>query len=138
MMLEMKDDHHSSLPFGCLVTRICQHYVLDIPALEPVQRLEDSFGKHRVMKSNVQLPRVEERQIAKSPPPTPPAQFDPSAASSSQVVPSPAIEEMFSRIMGQQQTLQRQYLDLDARVQQINLNVKRLQHLEHKDDDEDE
>jgi prefoldin subunit 5 len=42
---------------------------------------------------------------------------------------------MLSRIMGQLQTLQRQYSDLNARVQQINLNVERcLQHLEPKDD----
>lgn len=72
MMVEMKDDHQSGLPFRSLVTRICQPYVPDIPALEPVQRPEDSFGKHTVMKFDAQLPRVEEPQIAKSPPPAPP------------------------------------------------------------------
>jgi hypothetical protein len=82
------------------VTRICQQYVLAIPALEPVQRPEDLFGKHTIMKSDSQLPRVEEPQIAQSPPPAPPAQFDPSTASSSQVVPPPAINEMLFRIMG--------------------------------------
>jgi len=82
----MKDDHHRGLPFGSLVTRICQQYVLDIPALESVQRPDDSFGKHTVMKSDEQLPQVEEPQIAEYPPPAPLAQFDPLAASSSQVV----------------------------------------------------
>jgi hypothetical protein len=85
-MLKMKDDHHRGLPFGSLVTRICQQYVLDIPALESVQRPDDSFGKHTVMKSDEQLPQVEEPQIAEYPPPAPLAQFDPLAASSSQVV----------------------------------------------------
>lgn len=82
-MLEMKDDHQSSLPFGCLVTRICKQFVPDIPTLEPVQKPEDSFGKHTVMKSDAQLPWYEDTQEAKSPPPGPPTQFDPSVASSS-------------------------------------------------------
>jgi hypothetical protein len=56
-MLEMKDDHQVGLPFDCLVTRICQQFVLDIPALDQVTKPEDSFGKHTVMKSYAQLPR---------------------------------------------------------------------------------
>jgi hypothetical protein len=99
-MLEMKDDHKSNLPFGCLITRICLQFVPDIPALEQAQKPEDSFGKHTVMKSNAQLLWYEDPQESESPPPAPPAQFDPSAASSSQPVPPLAIKEMLSKIMG--------------------------------------
>jgi hypothetical protein len=59
-MLEMKDDNQVGLPYGCLVTRICQQFVMDIPAYEPVTHPEDSFGKHTVMKSDAQLSRHED------------------------------------------------------------------------------
>jgi hypothetical protein len=88
------------------------------------------------MKSDALLPRYEDPQEAKSPPP---AQFDPSAASYSQAISPLIIEEMFSRIMGQLQTLQQQYKNLDARVEQVNLNVERCpKWLEPEDDDESE
>jgi len=61
-MLEMKDDHQVGLPFGCLVTRICQQLVPNIPALKSVTKPEDSFGKHTVMKFNAQHVQIHRKQ----------------------------------------------------------------------------
>jgi hypothetical protein len=56
-MMEMLDEHQMGLPYGCLVTRICLQFVIDIPTYEPEATLEGAFGKHTVMKSNAQLQR---------------------------------------------------------------------------------
>jgi len=94
-MLEMRDEHQTSLPFACLVTRICLQVVLDIPTIEPKEKTKDTLGNHTVMKSNAQL-RIEDQQEVASPP----AQDDPAAPSSSQTAPPPpASDVMLSRIL---------------------------------------
>jgi hypothetical protein len=54
-MLEMRDEHQTSLPFVCLVTKICMSFVLEITYLEPKEKTKDTLGKHIVKKSNAQL-----------------------------------------------------------------------------------
>jgi hypothetical protein len=43
-MLEMRDEHLASLPFACLVTRICLQVVPDIPTMEPREKTKDTLG----------------------------------------------------------------------------------------------
>jgi hypothetical protein len=81
-MLEMRDEHQTGLPFACLVTKICLHFVHDIIDMEPKEIAKDTIGKHMVMKSNAQL-CFEDQREDESPPPTSPIQGDPAAASSS-------------------------------------------------------
>ncbi len=56
-MIEMQEDSQAALPYGCLVTRIVQRFMTNIPAYEPEATLEGAFGKHTVMKSNAQHQR---------------------------------------------------------------------------------
>jgi hypothetical protein len=57
------------LPYGCLVTRICMRFVKDIPVSKLDVKPEGAFGKHTVIKSNVQLQRHmdPEEQVHPSP-----------------------------------------------------------------------
>jgi hypothetical protein len=47
-MIEMQDDSQVALPYGCLVTRICQRFVTNFPAYEPDAIPNGAFGKHTV------------------------------------------------------------------------------------------
>jgi hypothetical protein len=51
-MLEMRDEHMASIPFACLVTRICLQVVTDIYAMEPREKTKDTLGKHTMLKLN--------------------------------------------------------------------------------------
>jgi hypothetical protein len=66
-MLDSRDDHATSLPFPCLVTKICLQFVTDISA-EPKIRVYDPLGSQTLMKSNAQL-RHEGQGEAPQPPP---------------------------------------------------------------------
>jgi len=44
-MLEMRDEHQTCVPFGCLVTKICMDFVLDIPDSEPKEKTKDTHGE---------------------------------------------------------------------------------------------
>jgi hypothetical protein len=106
-MMEMLKENQMGLPYGCLVTRICQRFVTDIPAYEPEASPEGAFGKHTAMKSNAQLQRYmypeEAVHLA------PQAQPKPSAASSSQVTPpSDAVMSAIERITSQLQSMDAQ------------------------------
>jgi hypothetical protein len=82
-MIEMQEDSQAALPYGCLVTRIVQRFMTNIPAYEPEAIPEGAFGKHTIMKTNAQLQRhmdlEEPTHLAL------PAQPEPSTDSSSQV-----------------------------------------------------
>jgi hypothetical protein len=98
-MMEMLEEHHMGLPYGCLVTRICIRFLKDIPASEPDIKHERAFGKHTVMKSNAQLQRHmdPEDQVHSAPC----AHLEPSAASSSQGPPSDdAVLSALEHLMG--------------------------------------
>jgi hypothetical protein len=56
-MIEMQEDSQAALPYGCLVTRIVQRFMTNIPAYEPEAIPEGAFGKHTIMKTNAQLQR---------------------------------------------------------------------------------
>jgi hypothetical protein len=49
-MLEMRDEHQTSLPFVCLVTKICMRFVPEITNLEPKEKTKDTLEKHTMMK----------------------------------------------------------------------------------------
>jgi hypothetical protein len=59
-ILQMRDKHQTSLPFVCLVTKICIQVVPDIPAIEPKEKTKDILGKHTMMKSTAHL-RIEDQ-----------------------------------------------------------------------------
>jgi hypothetical protein len=54
-MIEMQEDSSVALPYGCLVTRICQKLVDGIPPHESFETSDGAFSKKRVMKSDAQL-----------------------------------------------------------------------------------
>jgi hypothetical protein len=143
VMIDMFDDHTCGLPFGCLVTRICQRYVPYIPPIEQFLMIQDSLGSQTIMKYDAQLSRYEDPVDVKSPPHAPPPQPHPSAASSSQSTPPPSsFEEMYSLLSAQMitgfQHLQGCISSVDARVHALDAKMERcLQHLE-SDDDADE
>jgi hypothetical protein len=66
-MLEMRDNHSTSLPFACLVTKICLRSVIDIPDTKPKLKVQDPLGSQTLMKSNAQL-RFEGQGEAHQPP----------------------------------------------------------------------
>jgi len=104
-MMDMLEEHHMGLPYGCLVTRICMRFMKDIHASKPVVKPEGAFGKHIVMKSNSQLHRHmdPEEQVH----PAPHAHSKPSAASFSQGPHSnDAVLSALEHIMGQLQSMQ--------------------------------
>jgi hypothetical protein len=79
ILLEMRDDHSTGLPFACLVTKICLQSVKDISA-EPRMRVQDPLGSQTLMKSNAQLWHEGQDEA----PQPPPVQFElPTGASSS-------------------------------------------------------
>jgi hypothetical protein len=56
-MMEMLEEHHMGLPYGCLVTLIYLRFVKNIPTYELAALPEEAFGKHTMMKSNAGLQR---------------------------------------------------------------------------------
>jgi hypothetical protein len=49
-MLEMRDEHSTSLPFACLVTKICLRSVTNIPDTKPKVKVQDPLGSQTLMK----------------------------------------------------------------------------------------
>jgi hypothetical protein len=92
IMFEMRDDHSTSLPFVCLVTKIYLQSMIDISA-EPRIQVQDPLGSQTAMKSNAQL-RHEGQDEAPQPHPV---QFElPTRASSSETVPPPLYDIGFA------------------------------------------
>jgi hypothetical protein len=80
LMLEMRDEHTTGLPFACLITKFIIQCGIDV-SIEPGMRIQDSLGNQTLMKSNAQL-RHEGQDEAPQPPPV---QVEiPTTASSSQ------------------------------------------------------
>jgi len=52
LMLEMRDEHSSGLPFACLITRLIVQSRIDVSA-QPMMRIQDPLGSQTLMKSNV-------------------------------------------------------------------------------------
>jgi hypothetical protein len=67
LMLVMRDEHSTRLPFACLITRLIIQSVIDISA-EPVMRIQDLLGSQTLMKSNAQL-RFKGQDEGPQPPP---------------------------------------------------------------------
>jgi hypothetical protein len=55
IMLEMRDEHATGLPFACLVTKIRLHSLTDIAETEPKVRVQDALGSQTLMKSNAHI-----------------------------------------------------------------------------------
>jgi hypothetical protein len=137
-MLEMRDEHQTSLSFACLVTKICLHFVHEIIDMEPKERTKDTLGKHTVMKSDAQL-CYEDHEEAKSPPHAPLVQADLAAASSSTQTTPPASDAMLSRILDTILSIQREVNTISVRVEHNHINIRRcLKHFEPEDDDDDD
>jgi len=137
-MLEMRDEHQIGLPFACLVTKICLHFVHDIADIGPKERTKDTLGMHMVMKSDAQL-RYEDHEEAKSPQPTPSVLSDPAAASSSTQTALLAFDAMLSHILDTVLSIQREVNTMRVRVEQNHINIRRcLKQFELEDDDDDD
>jgi hypothetical protein len=54
LMLEMRDEHSTGLPFACLITKLIVQPGIDIFA-KLVMRIQDPLGSQTLMKSNAQL-----------------------------------------------------------------------------------
>jgi len=54
LMLAMRDEHSTGLPFACLITRLIVQSGIDVFA-QPMMRIQDPFGSQTLMKSNAQL-----------------------------------------------------------------------------------
>jgi hypothetical protein len=54
LMLEMRDEHLTGLPFACLITGLIIQYGIDVSA-QSVMRTQEPLGSQNLMKSNAQL-----------------------------------------------------------------------------------
>jgi hypothetical protein len=66
LMLEMRDEHSTGLPFACLITRLIIQSGIDVTG-QPVIRIQDPLGSQILLKSNAQL-RFEGHDEAPQPP----------------------------------------------------------------------
>jgi hypothetical protein len=133
-MLEVRDEKNTSMSFGCLITHICLHVVIDISNTEPRSRIPDPLGIQTLMKSNAQLSHEAPGSVPQ-PPPIPQL----AAASSSQVVPPTFdIEAAFTQLMSSMGALQREVNLIGERVEQCQIDIREcLQYHHPKPNDED-
>jgi hypothetical protein len=94
VMLEARDEHHTGLPFGCLLTQIVLQSGIIITG-EPKMKIQQPISKQTLMKSNAQLQREDsdDDMLAAMP-----VAF-PDMASSSHAVPASEPEVNVSQIM---------------------------------------
>jgi hypothetical protein len=93
-MLEVRDETNTSLSFGCLITHICLHFVIDISDFKPRSRIPNHLGKQTFMKSNAQLWHEGQGEVPQ--PPLVPVDTSATASSSQSVPPSFNIEVAFA------------------------------------------
>jgi hypothetical protein len=94
VMLEARDEHHTDLPFGCLLTQIILQSSIIITR-EPKMKIQKPISKQILMKSNVQLQREDSDNDM---PAAMPVAF-PDMASSSHTIPPSEPEVNVSKIM---------------------------------------
>jgi hypothetical protein len=51
LILEMRDEHSTGLPFACLITRLIVQSGIDVSG-QPMMRIQDPLGSQTLMKSN--------------------------------------------------------------------------------------
>jgi hypothetical protein len=142
IMLDLRDDHTTGLPFACLVTKICLKFVTDI-SIEPKIRVHDPFGSQTLMKSNAQQRHKGQGEA----PQPPPVQVElPTGASSSQIAPPPpSHDDSFTQVMSALSSIQRdvnfiqrEVSSISVRVEQCQLDIQEcLKHQHPSHDDED-
>jgi hypothetical protein len=87
-MIKMQEDSSVALPYGCLITRICQNFIDIISSSKPFVTPNGAFSKKIFIKSDAQL----HKHLDDPTPPPPPVQPEQSVASSSKAaLPSDAI-----------------------------------------------
>jgi len=94
VMLEARDDHHTGLLFGCLLTQIILQSDIIITR-EPKMKIQQPISKQTLMKSNAQLRREDSDDDM---PAAMPVAF-PDMASSSHTIPPSEPEVNVSKIM---------------------------------------
>jgi hypothetical protein len=96
-MFELQQDSQVSLPYGGLVTKILKSKLTSIPANEPEDMPDGTFGKQTVLKSNTQLQRHRDLDEL-----IPPAHATTLVASSSRSAPaSDSVVTLFTRLANQ-------------------------------------
>jgi hypothetical protein len=89
VILKARDEGHTSLPFGCLLTQIILQSSIGV-AGEPKMKIQDPISKQTLMKSNAQLRRDDQDDML---PPSPIHVAVSDMASSSQTAPPPSQQD---------------------------------------------
>jgi len=154
VMLEARDEHHTDLPFGCLLTQIILQSSIIITR-EPKMKIQKPISKQILMKSNVQLQREDSDNDM---PAAMPVAFPDMASSSHTVLPSEpevnvsqimkalaALQGGMSNIQVTMSTMQQSITSMQLEVRSINkwvdqthLDIQECLQAHHPDSSDDE
>jgi hypothetical protein len=147
VMFEARDEHHTGLPLGCLITQIILQSGIIITG-EPKMKIQQPISKQTLIKSNAQLRREDSDDDM---PAAMPVAFPDVASSSHTVLPSEPegnisqIMEALAAIQGGMTTMQQSLSSLQQEVRSINklveqthLDLQECLQAHHPDSSDDE